>query len=113
MQDNRGNRQTPGAPESEDEKAVRSIPLDTDDGRQVVIEQQNMGGARQVGGGEFKNVDGKRSPAEAAADQAKLEREAPIGQGAEGDATGLDPDAPGVSVLGLQPDQPVEPNEPA
>jgi hypothetical protein len=43
----------------------------------VVIEQQNMGGVRQVGGGEYKNSAG-RTVEEAAADQAELEREAPI-----------------------------------
>ena len=63
--------------EIEDEKAVRSIPLETADGETVVIEQQNMGGDRQVGGGEFKNVE-HRSVQRAADDQAALEAEAPI-----------------------------------
>lgn len=65
------------AHEEEDEKAVRSVPLDTEDGGTVVIEQQNMGGSRQVGGGEYKNQIG-RTVDEAAAEQAELERETPI-----------------------------------
>ena len=65
------------AHEVEDEKAVRSVPLDTEDGGTVVIEQQNMGGSQQVGGGEYKNQLG-RTVEEAAAEQAELEREAPI-----------------------------------
>ena len=44
-----------------DELAVQSIPLDTEDGGTVVIEQQNVGAPNQVGGGEFKNVDGALS----------------------------------------------------
>jgi len=70
------------AQEAEDEKAVSSIPLDTEDGGTVVIEQQNMGGRQQVGGGEFKNADGEKTVEEAAEEQARLEREAPIGEGA-------------------------------
>lgn len=66
------------AEEEADEKAVQSLPLDTEDGGTVVIEQQNMGGAQQVGGGEYKNVGGDRSVEQAAADQAQLEREASI-----------------------------------
>jgi hypothetical protein len=66
-----------------DERSVRSIPLDTDDGRQVVIEQQNVGSANQVGGGEFKNATGRKSPAEAEAEQEELEAEAPIEAGGE------------------------------
>jgi hypothetical protein len=64
--------------EEEDEKAVRSVELDTEDGGTVVIEQQNMGGAQQVGGGEYKNVSSGRTVEEAAAEQARLEREAPV-----------------------------------
>lgn len=69
------------AHEKEDEKAVRSVPLDTEDGGTVVVEQQNMGGAQQVGGGEYKNQTG-RTVEEAAAEQAELEREAPIADSA-------------------------------
>ncbi|MGD9999110.1 MAG: hypothetical protein AB7L17_09235 [Ilumatobacteraceae bacterium] len=60
------------------ERAVRSIPLDTEDGGQVVIEQENVGPGNQVGGGEFKNVNRGRSPQEAESDQEELEDEAPI-----------------------------------
>ena len=67
--------------ELDDEKAVRSIPLDTEDGGTVVIEQQNMGGVQQVGGGEFKDADEHRSVEAAGAEQAVLEDENPIGQG--------------------------------
>ena len=66
------------AEEEEDEKAVRSVPLDTEDGGTVVLEQQNVGGTEQVGEGEYKNVAGGRSIEEAAAEQEQLEREAPI-----------------------------------
>ena len=66
---------------AEDERAVSSIPLDTDDGGTVVIEQQNVGPANQVGGGEFKDADEHRSVEEAGAEQAVLEDENPIGQG--------------------------------
>jgi hypothetical protein len=64
--------------EADDEKAVSSIPLDTEDGGQVVIEQQNVGPDNQVGGGEFKNVDSGKTPGEAASEQGELEEEAPI-----------------------------------
>ena len=69
------------AQEIEDEKAVRSVELDTEDGGTVVLEQQNMGGAQQVGGGEFMNSTG-RSVDEAAAEQEALERAAPIDEDA-------------------------------
>jgi hypothetical protein len=65
------------AQEIEDERAVRSEPIETEDGETVVIEQQNAGPGNQVGGGEFKNVD-EKSVEEAAAEQAELEAEAPI-----------------------------------
>jgi len=67
-----------GMSTNEDDKAVTSIPLDTEDGRQVVIEQQNVGPRNQVGGGEFKNGPRHRTPEEAAAEQEQLERESPI-----------------------------------
>jgi len=63
---------------NDDEKAVTSIPLDTEDGGQVVIEQQNVGPRNQVGGGEFKHGRRRKSPEEAAAEQEELEREDPI-----------------------------------
>ena len=65
------------AHEIDDEKAVRSIALDAEDGSKVVIEQQNVGPANQVGGGEFKNLEG-RSVDTAARDQERLEDDAPI-----------------------------------
>jgi hypothetical protein len=64
--------------DEQDERAVQSIPLDTEDGGQVVIEQQNVGPDNQVGGGEFKNVEHGRTPGQAASEQAELESEAPI-----------------------------------
>ncbi|MEY2554200.1 MAG: hypothetical protein QOC57_2060 [Ilumatobacteraceae bacterium] len=62
---------------TDDDKAVTSIPLDTEDGRQVTIQQQNVGPGNQVGGGEFKNVAHGRSVDEAAEEQGELESEAP------------------------------------
>ena len=61
-----------------EEKAVSSIPLDTEDGGTVVISQQNVGPDNQVGGGEYKNADHQKSPEEAAAEQEQLEDEAPV-----------------------------------
>ena len=62
---------------SEDDKAVTSTPLDTEDGEQVVISQQNVGPRNQLGGGEFKNAVG-RTVDEAAEEQDELEAEAPV-----------------------------------
>ncbi len=69
---------SPTPQELEDERAVRSEPLETEDGSTVVIEQQNAGPGNQVGGGEFKNVSAHKSVDEAAAEQADLESKAPI-----------------------------------
>jgi hypothetical protein len=66
--------------DTDDEQAVSSIPLDTEDGGQVVIEQQNVGPDNQVGGGEFKNVDHGKTPGQAASEQRELEEDAPIDQ---------------------------------
>ena len=105
-----------------DERAVRSIALDTDSGGTVVIEQQNVGPRNQVGGGEFKNVHGQKSADVAAAQQAELQREAPIDSAVEEDAgahpdidpAAVDPDAPGRGVLADEfGEDAVEPNEPA
>jgi hypothetical protein len=63
---------------NDDEKAVTSIPLDTEDGGTAVIKQQNVGPDNQVGGGEFKNTDDKKTPGEAADEQEALDEEAPI-----------------------------------
>ena len=65
-------------PENSGDLSVQSVPLDTEDGGQVVIEQQNMGGDRQVGGGEFKDAQREKSPEQAAAEQDELEADAPI-----------------------------------
>lgn len=65
-------------PENSGDLSVQSVPLDTEDGGQVVIEQQNMGGDRQVGGGEFKDGERAKTPDEAAEEQAELEADAPV-----------------------------------
>jgi hypothetical protein len=60
---------------------VSTIPLDTEDGETVVIQQQNFGDENQVGGGEFKGSDRTavdKDPKEADEEQQRLEREAPI-----------------------------------
>ena len=60
---------------------VSTVPLETEDGDQVVIQQQNVGPGNQVGAGEFKRSGEtavQRDPAEAAEEQAQLESEAPI-----------------------------------
>jgi hypothetical protein len=60
-------------PENSGDLSVRSVPLDTEDGDSVVIEQQNVGPGSQVGGGEFKNTDEQKSPEEAAVEQEQLD----------------------------------------
>jgi hypothetical protein len=70
-------------PENSGEQSVRSVPLDTEDGGTVVIEQQNMGDRNQVGGGEFKNVGEGKSVDQAAQEQAELEAEESIESGSE------------------------------
>lgn len=78
----RGRRQGAVGPvESEthherDDRAVTTVPLDTDDGGTVVIAQQNAGPGNQVGGGEFKNDRG-RTVEEAGRDQRRLQQAAP------------------------------------
>ena len=60
---------------------VSTLPLETEDGDEVVIQQQNVGPGNQVGAGEFKrseNTAVERDPADAAAEQARLEAEAPV-----------------------------------
>jgi uncharacterized protein (TIGR02246 family) len=61
----------------EDDRAVRSEPVTTDEGDEVVISQQNVGPGNQVGGGEYKNVERGKTPDEAAAEQDALAEEAP------------------------------------
>ena len=67
------------------DRDVCSVPLETEDGEEVVICQQNAGPGNQVGGGEFKGGAYRKSPEEAAAEQAGLERTAPT-ERATGDA---------------------------
>ena len=60
---------------------VSTVPLDTDDGGTVVIHQQNAGPGQQVGAGEFKEpgrASRHKRPEDAAAEEAALEREAPV-----------------------------------
>jgi hypothetical protein len=60
---------------------VSTVPLDTDDGGTVVIEQQNVGPGQQVGAGEFKEPGTSsrhKRPETAAAEQDALERDAPV-----------------------------------
>ena len=66
---------------------VSTVPLDTDDGDQVVIQQQNAGPGNQVGAGEFKPSDetsDRKDPRAAAAEQERLEAEAPTDEHADG-----------------------------
>ena len=59
---------------------VSSVPLDTEDGGQVVIQQQNTGPGNQVGAGEFKPSDetaDRKDPGVAAEEQERLEEQAP------------------------------------
>jgi hypothetical protein len=64
--------------ESEDDRAVSSIPLDTEDGGTLVISQQNVGPDNQVGGGEYKNATDGKTPEEAALEQRLLQARAPV-----------------------------------
>jgi len=57
----------------DDERAVRSVPLDTEDGGQVVIEQENVGRQRMVGGGEFADPHAPITPEEADRRQRELD----------------------------------------
>lgn len=43
--------------ESADDRSTMSVPLENDEGEMVVIQQQNQGGERQAGHGEFKDAD--------------------------------------------------------
>jgi len=61
----------------DDDLAVTSEPVEMEDGRTVVIQQQNVGPDNQVGGGEFKNEEG-RSVEDAALDQLELESDDPV-----------------------------------
>ena len=60
---------------------VSTVPLPTEDGGDVVIQQQNVGPGNQVGAGEFKRSDETalhRDPDDAADEQQRLEDRAPI-----------------------------------
>ena len=43
--------------ETPDDKRTHSVPLDTEEGDDVVIEQQNVGPGVEDGGGEFPDPD--------------------------------------------------------
>lgn len=114
MTTNDSDHRTAATEKEQDEKAVQSVPLDTEDGGTAVLEQQNMGGSQQVGDGEYKNIDGRKTVEDAAAEQTQLERDAPIqDHQTEDRAEHAVPESPGYSALGLRPGDPVEPNEPA
>jgi uncharacterized protein (TIGR02246 family) len=72
-----------------DDRAVRSEPVATEEGDEVVVRQQNVGPGNQVGGGEFKNVERGKTPDEAAAEQRALAREAPTDADAADEIRGL------------------------
>jgi hypothetical protein len=80
----------------EPDPRVSSVPLDTEDGGQVVIEQQNVGPGQQVGGGEFERPGSAslhKRPEDAAAEQERLEHQAPVhGTGTSTAATPSDAD---------------------
>jgi hypothetical protein len=60
---------------------VSTVPLPTEDGDEVVIQQQNVGPGNQVGAGEFKQSEETafhRDPAQAAEEQRRLQERAPI-----------------------------------
>jgi len=64
------------APAPEDaELMMRSEPLDTEDGEQVVIAQQNVGPGNEVGEGEFPELHPPKSAEDAAAEQARHDQE--------------------------------------
>jgi hypothetical protein len=80
----------PGVPDDEPDPRVSTVPLETEDGRQVIIQQQNTGPGNQVGAGEFKpsrETSVEKDPGEAADEQERLEQQAPVpddGSGAAG-----------------------------
>lgn len=81
------NTQDPASTRSRKERPdprVSTVPLPTDDGGEVVIQQQNVGPGNQVGAGEFKRSDETalhRDPDDAADEQQRLEDRAPIDDG--------------------------------
>lgn len=67
--------------EADEELAVSTVELDTDDGDTVVLHQQNVGPTNQVGAGEFKEADrvsSHKRPEDAAREERELEEERPI-----------------------------------
>jgi hypothetical protein len=61
----------------DDERDVRSVVLEDEDGNPVVIEQQNVGLGREVGAGEFPDPDEPPTdPGEAAAEGEALDADA-------------------------------------
>jgi hypothetical protein len=63
--------------EVENDPRVSTIPLDSEDGGTVVISQQVVGSENEIGGGEFPDAELEKPIVKAAAEQARLEREAP------------------------------------
>jgi hypothetical protein len=61
----------------ENDPRVSTIPLDSEDGGTVVISQQVVGRDNEIGGGEFPDAELEKPVAKAAAEQERLEREAP------------------------------------
>ena len=61
----------------ENDPRVSTIPLDTEDGGTVVISQQAVGSDNEIGGGEFPDGELEKPIEKAAAEQERLEREAP------------------------------------
>lgn len=103
--DQEGPTNAAGAQEPPDPR-VSTVPLETEDGDTVVIQQQNQGGRRQVGAGEFEEPgtgSHRKDPAEAEREQLELEREAPIGfdgSTAHGDRADRSDDADGGDAHG-------------
>jgi hypothetical protein len=63
-------------PDDDDERDVRTVELEDDDGNPVVIEQQNVGFGQEVGSGEFPDADTPpKGAGEAAAEEAALDAE--------------------------------------
>jgi hypothetical protein len=78
------NATNPGSQQEEDDRAVTSEPVPTDDGGEVELHQQNAGPGNQVGAGEFKTSEDTsfhKTGDQAAAEEAQLEEEAPTGAG--------------------------------
>ena len=78
--DDRDGKQRGGSDQRGDDRPdprVSTVPLTTEDGEEVVIEQQNVGPGNQVGAGEFKTAL-HRDPEDAADEQQRLESRAPV-----------------------------------